>query len=175
MNRTLTLLAAGACALVGLALPAQAADMALTRFECGTPQAPTEVNLRFSDTFAFGNLKVQFVFSCYLIKHGANWVLYDTGLGDQPGGFGEASLVEQLPALQVLRQAVRALARLAPGAMKSLRSIPPRLPILRARLPRVVPRCCDPLTSVGERRFLAESAGPQPRLPVPPELQWLSA
>ena len=80
MNRTRTLLAAGALALGGLTAPAQAApDMSLTRFECGTPQAPVPVNPRFSDTFAYGDLKLQFVYSCYLIKHGDEYMLWDTG------------------------------------------------------------------------------------------------
>ncbi|MFZ0839661.1 MAG: N-acyl homoserine lactonase family protein, partial [Xanthobacteraceae bacterium] len=82
MNRTRTLLAvgAGALALAGLMIPAQAApDMSLTRFECGTPQAPVPVNPRFSDTFAYGDLKLQFVYSCYLIKHGDEYLLWDTG------------------------------------------------------------------------------------------------
>src|SRR5205085_4557680 len=60
MNRTLSILAAGACALASLAAPAQAAtEMSLTRIECGTPQAPTAVNQRFSDTYAYGDLKLQ--------------------------------------------------------------------------------------------------------------------
>jgi len=53
--------------------------MSLTRFECGTPQAPTAVNQRFSDTYSYGDLKVQFVFSCYLVKHGDDYLLWDTG------------------------------------------------------------------------------------------------
>ena len=66
MSRILTIVAAGACAgtLAILAGPAQAApDMSLTRFECGTPQAPVAVSPRFSDTFAYGDLKLQFVYS----------------------------------------------------------------------------------------------------------------
>ena len=73
MYRIRTIVSACACAgaLAGFAAPAQAApDMSLTRFECGTPQAPVAVNQRFSDTFAYGDLKLQFVFSCYLVKHG---------------------------------------------------------------------------------------------------------
>ena len=61
MNRTRTLLAAGAgaLALIGLMVPAQAApDVSLTRFECGTPQPPVAVSPRFSDTFAYGDLKL---------------------------------------------------------------------------------------------------------------------
>ena len=80
MNRTLNILAAVACALAGLATPVQAApDMALTRLDCGTSQAPTAVNQRFSDTYAYGDLKLQFVFSCYLIKHDSDYLLWDTG------------------------------------------------------------------------------------------------
>ena len=53
------------------AAPALAADMSLIRIgDCGTPQAPTAVNQRFSDTYAYGDLKLQFVYSCYLVKHG---------------------------------------------------------------------------------------------------------
>jgi N-acyl homoserine lactone hydrolase len=67
MNRTLSILTASACALASLAAPVQAApDVSVTRFDCGTPQAPTAVNQRFSDTYAYGDLKLQFVFSCYL-------------------------------------------------------------------------------------------------------------
>jgi N-acyl homoserine lactone hydrolase len=55
MNRTRIVLALGAFA--ALAAPAQAADMALTRLDCGTPQAPVPVNQRFSDTYAYGDLK----------------------------------------------------------------------------------------------------------------------
>src|SRR5436190_8765334 len=71
MQRVLSLLAIGVCAnaLVNLSAAAQGTpEVTLTRFECGTSQAPTEVNLRFSDTYAYGDLKLQFVFSCYLIK-----------------------------------------------------------------------------------------------------------
>src|ERR1700689_1844925 len=80
MKRTLTLLAAGACFFAGLATSAQAApDVSLARLDCGTPPPPTAVNERFSDTFAYGELKIQFVFSCYLIKHGDEYMLWDTG------------------------------------------------------------------------------------------------
>jgi N-acyl homoserine lactone hydrolase len=82
MNRILTMLAGGACAgaLAGLSAPAHAADeVTLTRFECGTPQAPVAVNQRFSDTYAYGDLKLQFVYSCYLVKHGEDYLLWDTG------------------------------------------------------------------------------------------------
>ena len=79
MSRKLTVLALGASLIAAFAAPAQAADVSLLRLDCGTPQAPTPVNQRFSDTYAFGDLKIQFVFSCYLIKHGDEYMLWDTG------------------------------------------------------------------------------------------------
>src|SRR5471030_1327128 len=103
MNRTLSIFAAGACALAGLAAPAQAApDMALTRLDCGTPQAPTPVNQRFSDTYAYGDLKLQFVFSCYLIKHDGDYLLWDTGHSmTAPNVAPKVSIVDQLAKLDV--------------------------------------------------------------------------
>jgi N-acyl homoserine lactone hydrolase len=96
MNRTLTVLAVGVSLFASLAVPAQAAsDVSLARFDCGTPQAPTPVNQRFSDTYAFGDLKVQFVFSCYLIKHGDDYMLWDTGHAlTAPNAAPKVSLVE---------------------------------------------------------------------------------
>jgi N-acyl homoserine lactone hydrolase len=80
MNRTLTILAVAASLFASIAAPAQAAsDVSLARLDCGTPQAPTAVNQRFSDTYAYGELKVQLTFSCYLIKHGDDYMLWDTG------------------------------------------------------------------------------------------------
>jgi glyoxylase-like metal-dependent hydrolase (beta-lactamase superfamily II) len=106
MNRTLTMLAAGA--LAGLAFPAQAADMALTRLDCGTPQAPTAVNQRFSDTYAYGDLKVQFVFSCYLIKHGDDYMVWDTGFapGTSPNA-PKVSLADYLAQVNVKPEQVK--------------------------------------------------------------------
>src|ERR1700750_786088 len=83
MKRLLALVAAGVCAnaLVGFAALAQTTpEVTLTRMaDCGTPQAPPPVNQRFSDTYAYGELKIQFVFSCYLVKHGDEYMLWDTG------------------------------------------------------------------------------------------------
>jgi N-acyl homoserine lactone hydrolase len=108
MNRTLNLLAANlfaasALALAAFATPARAAtDMALTRLDCGTPQAPVAVNERFSDTFAYGDMKRQFVFSCYLVKHGDEYLLWDTGHSmTAPNVAPKVSVVDQLAKLNV--------------------------------------------------------------------------
>jgi N-acyl homoserine lactone hydrolase len=105
MQRILSLLAAGVCAgaLTGLAVPAQAApDVTLTRLDCGTPQAPIPVNPRFSDTFSYGDLKLQFVYSCYLVKHGDQYMLWDTGHAmTTPNVAPKVSIVDQLAKINV--------------------------------------------------------------------------
>jgi N-acyl homoserine lactone hydrolase len=105
MNRILTMLAGGACAgvLAGLAAPAHAApEITLTRFECGTPQAPIVVNQRFSDTYAYGDLKLQFVYSCYLVKHGDEYLLWDTGHAmTMPNVAPKVSLVDLLAQIAI--------------------------------------------------------------------------
>src|SRR5580692_12536191 len=97
------MLAAGVCALAGATAPAQAApEMSLTRFECGTPQAPTAVNERFSDIYSYGDLKLQFVYSCYLVKHGDDYLLWDTGHAmTAPNVAPKVSIVDQLAKLDL--------------------------------------------------------------------------
>src|SRR5262245_59335495 len=78
MKRTLSLLALGAGLLINLSAWAQA-DVSLWRIDCGTRAKPTPVNERFSDIFAFPGLNLTFTFSCYLIKHGDDYMVWDTG------------------------------------------------------------------------------------------------
>jgi len=77
-----------ALAALVLALPAFAqtqtqpqtqpqAEVTLTRLDCGNGFNDQR---RFSDTFAYTNPKVPFTFSCYVIKHGADTMVWDTGL-----------------------------------------------------------------------------------------------
>jgi len=103
MNRTLTALALGVSLFAGLAAQAQAApEVSLARIDCGTPQAPFAVNQRFSDTYAYGDLKLQFVFSCYVIKHGDDYMLWDTGHAmTMPNVAPKVSLVDQLAKIDV--------------------------------------------------------------------------
>jgi N-acyl homoserine lactone hydrolase len=106
MNRLLAFATAAVCtnALLTFAALAQGApEVTLTRMaDCGTPQAPTAVNQRFSDTFAYGDLKVQFVFSCYLIRHGEDYMMWDTGHAmTAPNVAPKVSLVDQLAQLKV--------------------------------------------------------------------------
>jgi glyoxylase-like metal-dependent hydrolase (beta-lactamase superfamily II) len=102
------MLAACAGALAGFAAPAQAADMSLARLDCGTPQAPVAVNQRFSDTYAYGDLKLQFVFSCYIIKHGDDYLLWDTGHAmTAPNVAPKVSVVDQLAKLDVKPEQIK--------------------------------------------------------------------
>jgi len=111
MRRTLTLLALSACTNLFISAPAaaQAApEVTLTRLDCGTPQSPTAVNQRFSDTFAYGDLKLQFVFSCYLVKRGDEYLLWDTGHSmSAPKVAPKVSVVDQLAKLNVKPEQIK--------------------------------------------------------------------
>ena len=53
-----------------------AAELTLARLDCGTGFNDQR---RFSDTFAYSNPQVPFTFSCYVIKHGDDYMVWDTG------------------------------------------------------------------------------------------------
>lgn len=107
MKRTQAILAAGL--FVSLVAPALAApDVSLARFDCGTPQAPTAVNQRFSDTYAYGELKVQLVYSCYLVKHDDEYLLWDTGQAmTAPNVAPKVSLVDYLAKIDVKPEQIK--------------------------------------------------------------------
>ena len=97
MRIVTSLLAASIAVAVAPFAAAQSPEMSLTRFECGAPRAPADMNLRFSDTFAYTDLKLPFTFSCYLIKHGADYMIWDTGFAPDSGPTApKVPLVEQL-------------------------------------------------------------------------------
>jgi N-acyl homoserine lactone hydrolase len=82
MLRALSLFVVAVCANVLVGLPALAqspAAVTLTRIDCGTGATPTDVGQRFTDTYAYQDLKLTFTFSCYLIKHGDDYMVWDTG------------------------------------------------------------------------------------------------
>src|ERR1700741_4780554 len=57
---------------------------------------------RFSDTFAYSEPRVPFTFSCYVIRHGDDYMVWDTGFlpGTNPNA-PKASLLEQLAQMKV--------------------------------------------------------------------------
>lgn len=94
MLRALSLFAVGACATVLTALPAFAQappELTLARIDCGTAATPTDVGQRFTDSFAYKDLKLTFTYSCYLIKRGNEYMVWDTGFA--PGSNPNAPTV----------------------------------------------------------------------------------
>ena len=77
--------AASSLALAAATAFAQAPEVTLTRFECGTPRPAFLLNERFSDTYAYPGQSLQFTFSCYLIKHGNDYMIWDTGFAPDAG------------------------------------------------------------------------------------------
>ena len=92
-------------AAIPLAARAQAVPVAqpvtLTRLECSTPSAPGDVG-RFDDTFAKNGQKVPLVASCYLIRHGDDYLIWDTGYpATGSPSSPKVSLVDQLAQVKV--------------------------------------------------------------------------
>lgn len=85
----------------GAALPAQAADVALARLDCGGAPEPVGV-ASFSDTMEHPDLKLQLVYSCYLVRHGDRYLLWDAGNAmDGSPRAPKQSIVEQLARIGV--------------------------------------------------------------------------
>ena len=111
MRRVLASLSFVSFAGASMPIQAQSAPtITLTRLQCGTNAAPTDVGLRFSDTYAYSGLKVQLTVSCYLIRHGDDYMLWDAG---NPVGTTatapRASLVDLLAQLTVTPAQVKYL------------------------------------------------------------------
>ncbi len=116
MRRTLSIAAAGICAnaLAAFSVLAQGAPQAtpevtLTRLDCGTGspreigmKPPLDAGLQFSDTYDYKGLKVPLVYSCYLIKHGDDYMVWDTGHPmNAPNVAPKVSLVDLLGKLEL--------------------------------------------------------------------------
>src|SRR6266481_1461968 len=102
--------AIGAGALLSLSAAAQTPpEVTLTRIECGTDAKPANVAERFSDTFAYKpDLALAFTFSCYLIKHGDEYMVWDTGFapGSNPNA-PKVGIVERLAEVKVKPEQVK--------------------------------------------------------------------
>ena len=108
MHRTLLPSAICAVALFAQQTLAQAPDMSLTRLDCGTSDAPRVVNQQYSDTYSLGALKVLFTFSCYLVKHGDDYLLWDTGEPmNEPNLAPKVSIVDQLAKLNLKPEQIK--------------------------------------------------------------------
>src|SRR5213078_38440 len=93
-------------AMVATSAHAQApAEVTLTRLACGDGFNDQR---RFSDTFAYSDPKVPFTFSCYVIKHGSDYMVWDTGYA--PGSTPSATnkpLTDLLTQIQVKPEEVK--------------------------------------------------------------------
>jgi len=107
MLKPLSALAAGA--LIALPVAAQQADVKVSRIDCGTGAKPVVVAERFSDNYAYKkDMQLTFVFSCYLIKHGDDYMVWDTGFapGSNPNAPKE-SITEQMAKAKVTPEQVK--------------------------------------------------------------------
>ena len=107
MRRTFIALSiASVCAAGSFPAFAQAAaEVTLTRLDCGTGLNDQR---RFSDSFAYSNPSVPFTFSCYVIRHGDDVMVWDTGYA--PGSNASApkvSLTEQLAQVNIKPEQVK--------------------------------------------------------------------
>ena len=105
MLRKLCLLGAAAGAFSAAGALAQTAEVTLTRLECGSGFNDAR---RFSDTFAYNDPKIPFTFSCYVIKHGEDYMVWDTGYlpGSNPNA-AKVTLGEQLAQLKIKPEQVK--------------------------------------------------------------------
>ena len=84
------------------------ATVTLTRLQCGTNAAPTDVGQRFSDTYAYSGLMVQLTYSCYLVRHNDDYLIWDTGFAMGPGATApKQSIADMLKQLNVAPASVK--------------------------------------------------------------------
>jgi glyoxylase-like metal-dependent hydrolase (beta-lactamase superfamily II) len=101
--------ALAACAQMPAQAPAataaQGPEVTLTRLDCGNgPNDPR----RFSDTFQYSEPTKPFTFSCYVVKHGSDVMVWDTGYlpGSVPNATGKP-IVELLKQINVTSDQVK--------------------------------------------------------------------
>lgn len=95
--------AAAFAALHASAQPAP--EVTLTRLDCGNGFNDQR---RFSDVFAYKEPKVPFTFSCYVIRHGDDYMVWDTGYlpGSNPNATN-VPLADQLAQMKVKPEQVK--------------------------------------------------------------------
>jgi N-acyl homoserine lactone hydrolase len=107
----------GVITWVGMAMTAAAAEapaeLSLTRFDCGKTHTISGQDLaRFSDINALSGVKVPLTYSCYLVKHGSDYMIWDTGNPPDPrkdpaSSGPDSSLVEQLAQLKLKPEQIK--------------------------------------------------------------------
>lgn len=85
-------------------------EVSLTRLDCGTASQPSDIT-RFSDTHTFDGKKVQLTYSCYLVQHGDEYLIWDAGQPDNGDARApKTNLVGLLAQLKVEPKQVKYLA-----------------------------------------------------------------
>ena len=94
------------------ALAQSAAEVTLTRLDCGNGVTSSDIAF-FSDTNAYDGMKQDLVVSCYLIKHGDDYLIWDAGYPAAVAGTAATgptakfNLVEQLARINVKPEQVK--------------------------------------------------------------------
>ncbi len=107
MKRAFALLVAGTVlsAVCAATVKGQAAPgaVSLTRLDCGAAKAPRDI-AAFSDTHAYDGVKKALVASCYLIRHGDDYLLWDTGYPAAIRAQADAPILLRQTIVEQLRQ-----------------------------------------------------------------------
>ena len=105
MIKNLCLLGAAVSVLSTAGALAQTPEVTLARLDCGNGFNDAR---RFSDTFAYTDPKMPFTFSCYVVKHGDDYMVWDTGYvpGSNPNA-PKVSLIDQLAQLKIKPEQVK--------------------------------------------------------------------
>lgn len=83
-----------------------APELTLARLDCGTPVL--NIVARFNDTWAFTDNRVMFTFSCYLIKRGDEYMLWDTGHSMTAGAPApKVTIVDQLAQINIKPEQIK--------------------------------------------------------------------
>ena len=85
---------------------APAPELTLARLDCGTPVL--NIVARFNDAWAFTDNRVMFTYSCYLIKRGEEYMLWDAGHAMTAGAPApKVSIVDQLAQINVKPEQIK--------------------------------------------------------------------
>lgn len=97
------------CLWLSSALAQSTPVLTLTRLDCGNEPEPMRL-AGFSDTYANPDLELPLTYSCYLIRHGDDYMVWDAGNGLGAGTESpKASIVELLGRLQIKAEQVKYL------------------------------------------------------------------
>jgi glyoxylase-like metal-dependent hydrolase (beta-lactamase superfamily II) len=101
MLKKLTVLGLAWAWLSGMQAPNATAPLSLWRLDCGDATIK-DYNSFFSDTLAYKSGPKEITDSCYLIRHGDSWMMWDAGLSEKLVGHPDSNPVMTLRMKQAL-------------------------------------------------------------------------